>query len=155
MHKAWLDHRYEFKSKYLMNRLHPPSIKYIYNQKKIYTKKDTISTSTTLKSPIYGSSLKLNTSILTTPMAIQTETTTTSSIETENTSTKVILTKRKTTKIPIIYSDLLRNESRNSLNVAGKLKTKHAHWSGWNNWSECSRSCGGGITTQIRKCLLM
>lgn len=149
MHKAWLDHRYEIKSKYLMNRLHYPSIKYIYNQKNIYAKKDTILTSTTFKSPIYESS-----SIPISPMAEQSEPTTTSSIEIETSSAKVILTKRKTTKIPTMYPDLLRNVSRDSLNVFGKLKSRHAHWSGWNNWSECSRSCGGGITTQIRKCLL-
>ena len=26
-------------------------------------------------------------------------------------------------------------------------------WSGWAGWSECSRSCGGGIRTQSRDCL--
>lgn len=151
MHKAWLDHRYEMKSKYLTNRLHSPSIKYIYNQKNIYAKKDTSS----LKSTIYLSSLKQNTSIITSPMAEQSETTTTSSIKIESSSTKEMLTKRKTIKIPIKYSDVLRNGSRYSLNDSGKLKSRYAHWSGWNNWSDCSRSCGGGITTQIRKCLLM
>eukprot|EP00794_Sanderia_malayensis_P020165 gene20165-22140_t len=26
-------------------------------------------------------------------------------------------------------------------------------WSAWNNWTACSRSCGGGISYQIRSCL--
>lgn len=144
MHKAWLDHRYEIKSKYLMNRLNSPSIKYIYNKKNIYAKMDTILISTTLKPPIF------------TPlMAEQSETTNTSSMEKEKSSTNIMLTKQTISNNPIPYSDLLRNVSSDSLNASGKLRSRHAHWSVWNNWSQCSRSCGRGITTQIRKCLLM
>lgn len=31
-------------------------------------------------------------------------------------------------------------------------KMKNPYWGGWEKWSACSRSCGGGVTTQTRNC---
>ncbi|KAG7315026.1 hypothetical protein KOW79_021114 [Hemibagrus wyckioides] len=31
-------------------------------------------------------------------------------------------------------------------------KAVHGQWSGWSNWSDCSRSCGGGVMYQERSC---
>jgi hypothetical protein len=33
------------------------------------------------------------------------------------------------------------------------ITTTSGYWSGWSEWSVCSRSCGGGVTYRLRQCI--
>uniref|UniRef100_A0A8D0G8S9 Papilin n=1 Tax=Sphenodon punctatus TaxID=8508 RepID=A0A8D0G8S9_SPHPU len=38
------------------------------------------------------------------------------------------------------------------ITLARKVKRQNDFWGGWGEWGECSRSCGGGVTFQQRRC---
>lgn len=78
--------------------------------------------------------------------------TTTTLATTLPTESSNILTTKQTPSIVEVFS------SPNPMRVmtTKKLKKKvypYPRWDKWSSWSECSRSCGGGVMYQMRKCI--
>ncbi|XP_023031562.2 papilin isoform X1 [Drosophila willistoni] len=68
------------------------------------------------------------------------------SVTTESSTTLAMPT---VTQEPLTTSTLVATTTKKT-----KIKVRpYPRWANWNEWSECSRSCGGGIRHQIRKCI--
>lgn len=75
-------------------------------------------------------------------------------VEANNTDEAVFTTSSSVAKqVVAVPTDTATSEAHDNL-VPPKRRRKahHAAFSSWGKWSECSRSCGSGVTSQQRNC---
>ncbi|KAH8281807.1 hypothetical protein KR054_003092, partial [Drosophila jambulina] len=81
------------------------------------------------------------------------ETTTTVATTLKPTESSTIGTTKQT---PSVAEEVFSSPNPMRVMTTKKLRKKvypYPRWDKWSSWSECSRSCGGGVRHQMRKCI--
>lgn len=113
--------------------------------------------------PTTFDSRPIDNEVLAGPIEIRRKKTTTTTTTTTSTANPTTTTTSPTTPAPstvtmtvpesIATTPAHRRHSHASTLAAAALRpVNHPYWGGWHRWSACSRSCGGGVTTQTRDC---
>ncbi|XP_051858406.1 thrombospondin type-1 domain-containing protein 4 isoform X1 [Drosophila albomicans] len=92
------------------------------------------------------------------PTDISTTSATTTTTTTTSTSIPTLATPQATEPIPTPSGSpsMTSTSATTTTSTTKKSKPKmrpYPRWASWSPWSECSRSCGGGVMHQIRKCI--
>jgi len=94
---------------------------------------------------------------------ITNQSTSTSKLEVETTTSASLFTRGlvENAEVATTIQTLKVDEVFSSPNPPKEITTKkmkkkvypYPRWDKWSNWSACSRSCGGGVKYQTRKCI--
>lgn len=153
LHKAWLSRRAHLRELYMKSDDSSPStlghiayLKALARHPTTFDSRPAPSDNEVLAGPLEIRRKKTTTTPTTTTTAA-TPTTTTG--PTTPAPSNVTLTVPE----PIATTPAHRRHSHASkLAAAAGRPANHPYWGGWHRWSACSRSCGGGVTTQTRDC---